>query len=150
SRHGEVITRRQILKQVWPELVVDEANLRSQIAYLRRLLGDTDGESYIENVRGRGYIFIAPVKRMVGSRVPRQRVVQHNRWRLPGRLHRLVGRQQTLDLLCNQLHTYRFITIAGAGGIGKTTAAIELGHRLASEFADEVYYVDIGSLTAPD
>jgi predicted ATPase/DNA-binding winged helix-turn-helix (wHTH) protein len=153
SRRGEVISRRQILKQVWPELVVDETNLRAQIAQLRRVLRrGSDGDPYIANVRGRGYVFVAPVQRIVPSQAPPApgRSIRVNRWILPGRLHRLVGRQQALDLLCRQLRTHRFINIVGPGGIGKTSLAIELGHRVAPDFGNDVCYVDLGSLSAPD
>ena len=42
------------------------------------------------------------------------------------------------------------MSLVGAGGIGKTTLAIELGHRLAGEFGSQICYVDLGSLKAPD
>jgi predicted ATPase len=72
------------------------------------------------------------------------------RGRLPGRLQRLVGRRRALDAIAPQMLACRFVSLVGAGGIGKTTLAIELAHRLADEFGNQVCYVDLGSLKAPD
>ncbi|MDR8085759.1 winged helix-turn-helix domain-containing protein, partial [Acinetobacter baumannii] len=54
---GEVMGNRALIDAVWPRTVVIDANLRVQIAALRRLMGD-DG-SAIVNVAGRGYAFTA-------------------------------------------------------------------------------------------
>lgn len=54
---GEVIGNRALIEAVWPHTVVVDANLRVQIAALRRLLGDAG--SAIVNVAGRGYAFTA-------------------------------------------------------------------------------------------
>ena len=145
-RHcGEVVSRRQILDEVWPDLTVDETNLRAQVAQLRRALGD-EGADYVKNVRGRGYVFVAPVQSVPPS-PPAPGAV---RGRLPGRLQRLVGRRRALDAIAPQMLACRFVSLVGAGGIGKTTLAIELAHRLADEFGNQVCYVDLGSLKAPD
>src|ERR1044072_9335034 len=62
-RHqGEVVSRREILDQVCPDLTIDEANLRVQMSDLRRALKSRDkSSSYIKNVQGRGYVFVAPI-----------------------------------------------------------------------------------------
>jgi predicted ATPase/DNA-binding winged helix-turn-helix (wHTH) protein len=151
-RHrGEVLSRRQIIAEVWPNLTVDETNLRAQIAQLRRALahgGEASG--YVKNVRGRGYVFVAPVQLGSSSESRTQGAVSSIRSRLPGRQQRLVGRRQALDAICSRMRACRFMSLVGAGGIGKTTLAIELGHRLAGEFGNQICYVDLGSLKAPD
>ena len=49
---GEVVSRRQLVDRAWPDLVVEEANLRVHIANLRKALGDrNDGARYITNIR---------------------------------------------------------------------------------------------------
>lgn len=151
-QHGEVISRKQILKQVWSDLVVDETNLRAQVAQLRQALRrSASDDEYITNVRGRGYVFVAPVQRLAPAPVPvAAPPPRPSRWKMPHRLQRLVGRQHTLDLLASQLLSNRFISIVGPGGIGKTTVAIELGHRIAGEFDNDICLVDLGSLSAPD
>ena len=54
---GEVVGKEQIVRQVWPTTIVDESNLRFQMAVLRKALGaDRDR---IKTVTGRGYLFVA-------------------------------------------------------------------------------------------
>jgi len=68
-RHnGEILSQGEILDHVWRPLTVDETNLRAQLSHVRRALcqGD-DGMTYIKNVRGRGYVFVAPVRRIATS-----------------------------------------------------------------------------------
>jgi len=60
---GDVVPKQELLARVWPDTVVEEANLSVTVAALRKLLGkQTDGRSYIQTVPRRGYRFDAPVK----------------------------------------------------------------------------------------
>jgi len=59
---GEVLSNRTLIAGVWQKTVVIEANLRVQIAALRKLLGD-DGAAIV-NVAGRGYCLTARVRRL--------------------------------------------------------------------------------------
>src|SRR5215472_5562631 len=63
DRHGDVVSKDEILNIVWPG-VVEGANVTVQISALRRVLDDgrSDG-SLIQTVPGRGYRFVAPVTR---------------------------------------------------------------------------------------
>ena len=62
ERPGEVVTRKDLISTVWPDVTVEEANLRFQMAALRKALGDgRDGARYISNISGRGYCLVAPV-----------------------------------------------------------------------------------------
>lgn len=65
SRPGEVVSKDDLMARAWPDLTVEESNLRFHIAQLRRILsaGQRDGH-YIRNVPGRGYCFVAPVDRV--------------------------------------------------------------------------------------
>ena len=64
ERAGEVVTHKELISSVWPDVSVEDANLRAQIAALRKALGDgRDGARYVSNVAGRGYCFVAPVTR---------------------------------------------------------------------------------------
>ena len=70
---GEVVDKATLNALAWPGTHVDEANLRAQIATLRRALGDGVGDArYIVNIPGRGYSFVAPVGTAgaTGSAVP--------------------------------------------------------------------------------
>src|SRR5271169_1980052 len=61
---GKLISRDEIIAAVWPATVVEDNNLSTQIAALRRVLDQGRGEgSCIQTVSGRGYRFVAPVTR---------------------------------------------------------------------------------------
>jgi signal transduction histidine kinase len=62
ERAPEVVSKKELLARVWPDLVVEEGSLRFHIAALRKVLGDgQSGTRYILNVAGRGYCFAAPI-----------------------------------------------------------------------------------------
>ncbi len=55
-RHSnEVVTKDDLMKAVWPDTFVEEANLSRNIFMLRRALGDSMQDRYIVTVPGRGY-----------------------------------------------------------------------------------------------
>jgi adenylate cyclase len=58
QRHGEVVSKNEIMDAVWPRVAIDESNLTVQISALRRALDDgRNGASRIQTVPGRGYRF---------------------------------------------------------------------------------------------
>jgi len=60
---GRLLTKDELMREVWPDAVVEESNLASNVFAIRKALGDgVDGERYIETVSKRGYRFIAPVQ----------------------------------------------------------------------------------------
>jgi DNA-binding winged helix-turn-helix (wHTH) protein len=60
---GRVLTREELLKNVWPDTFVDEHNLAQSVSVLRRALEEKPGDnSYIVTLPGRGYQFVSPVK----------------------------------------------------------------------------------------
>src|SRR5271155_470025 len=60
--HGRLVTKDEIMDQVWGGLFVDENNLAVQISALRKVLGDgPHGQPFIVNVPGQGYRFVGPV-----------------------------------------------------------------------------------------
>src|SRR5215813_1909044 len=60
---GQLVEKDELLKEVWPDTFVEEANLSQNIFTLRRALGDDrTGPKYIETVARRGYRFLAAVR----------------------------------------------------------------------------------------
>src|SRR6201981_3046197 len=95
ERAGEVVNRKELISTAWPDVTVEEANLRFQMAALRKALGDgRDGARYISNISGRGYCFVAPVARSTAARtVPVTAIATTERVpKLPSRPARMVGR----------------------------------------------------------
>ena len=62
---------------------------------------------------------------------------------LPAPAGTFVGRDQQLHSLAFQLRANRLITIAGAGGIGKTRLSIELGRSQLRHFTGGVWFADL-------
>jgi DNA-binding winged helix-turn-helix (wHTH) protein len=64
KRPGDLMTKDEIMRAVWPGTVVEESNLTVQISALRRILdAGSEGESCIQTVSGRGYRFVRHVTR---------------------------------------------------------------------------------------
>jgi adenylate cyclase len=64
DRHGDPVSRDEIMKAVWPGTVVEGANVTVQVAALRRVLEDGGHVgSFIQTIPGRGYRFVASVVR---------------------------------------------------------------------------------------
>lgn len=59
SRPGELLSREDIFRLVWKDVLVEDANLTQTVWLLRRALGD-EGRSWIRTVSKRGYVFEAP------------------------------------------------------------------------------------------
>lgn len=67
-RAGYLVEKDELLKEVWPDTFVEEANVSQHVFALRRALGDERaGPTYIETVPRRGYRFIANVRVIEGG-----------------------------------------------------------------------------------
>jgi DNA-binding winged helix-turn-helix (wHTH) protein len=63
DRRGELVSNRELMARVWPNLFVEPANLTVHMSALRRALRDgQDGNRFIVNIPGRGYCFVASVE----------------------------------------------------------------------------------------
>ena len=70
EHRGAVMSKDQLLKQIWPDTFVEESNLSQNVSVLRKALGhDPDHFTYIETVSKRGYRFAAEV-RISEARIP--------------------------------------------------------------------------------
>jgi Predicted ATPase len=156
ERPGEVLSQRELISHAWSGLTVDEANVRVNIASLRKSLGHGEGaRRYIVNVPGRGYSFVAQVTRTttdatspINPGPASLRPVLDPANSLPQRLSRLIGREAAGKTLVQLLIKHRFVSIIGPGGMGKTSVAISVAHTMVDDFHGAVYYVDLAA--APD
>jgi len=58
---SRTVTKDELMKKVWADAFVEEANLSVQISTLRKALGDEE-ETHIKTIPGVGYKFVAAVK----------------------------------------------------------------------------------------
>ena len=61
ERRGRVVERDELIRELWPDTVVEEANVTFQVSTVRKALGE-DGSKWIETVPKHGYRFSAPVR----------------------------------------------------------------------------------------
>ncbi|RXH24142.1 hypothetical protein XH99_29095 [Bradyrhizobium nanningense] len=146
ERAGDIVSREELISHVWPDVTVEEANLRVHIANLRKALGDgRDGARYIANVPGRGYCFVAPVQPST-QRALSSAAIPVGGQTLPARLERMIGRDETVKTVFAEVASRRFVSIVGPGGVGKTTVALAVTHAMASDFGDAVCFVDLSAV----
>jgi DNA-binding winged helix-turn-helix (wHTH) protein/predicted ATPase len=118
ERSGEVVTKQELFRQVWPDTVVGDDALTSCIQELRRALkDDARRPQYIETLHRRGYRFLAPhsADPELGAVPP---VAP------PGK--GIVGREPALAELAAALARARggerqVVFVTGEPGIGKTS-----------------------------
>src|SRR5580700_3164411 len=151
ERAGEVVGKEQLIARAWPQTFVEESNLKIQVSALRRALGDgQDGNRYVITVPGRGYNFVAPVRReetmRAASAPPVPSTTPHN---LPFAVTRMIGRDDAVAALVTRLSRQRMVTVVGAGGIGKTTVALAVAERMMASYEHGVWLVDLAPLSDP-
>ena len=56
---GQVISKKELIARVWPDVVVDEGSLRVHMVAVRKALGDGQSSArYVKNVAGQGLSLI--------------------------------------------------------------------------------------------
>ena len=145
DRAGEVVTKNELMARAWPDVTVEEGSLRVHLSALRKALGDGQfSNRYISNVQGRGYCFAAPVNRRVENQDKGSGPAGSSN--LPPALGRMVGRDDAVHEIRTRLQAERLITVLGAGGIGKTTVAVAVGHAASTDFSYGVFFIDLSTL----
>ena len=147
---GSVVSKEELIAQVWPRSVVEEINLRVHIAALRRALGDgQNGQCYIVNIPQRGYSFVAPVQHLPQPVAFPSETVKKPLHNLPARLTPITGRDAIVGSLVRQLPVRRFMTLVGPCGIGKTTVALRVAELLLQHYRHGVWLVDLAAIDDP-
>ncbi|MEO8509413.1 MAG: transcriptional regulator, partial [Betaproteobacteria bacterium] len=157
ARAGQLVSKNELLTQVWPGLVVEENNLQVQVSALRKLLG----QSSVSTIPGRGYRFELPLERLASAQAPplAATIVATSAspvaparapTNLPPRQATLYGRATDVAAVKALLAQHPVVTIAGAGGIGKTRVAQAVAAQLAEErmadFPDGVWWVELAPI----
>jgi predicted ATPase/DNA-binding winged helix-turn-helix (wHTH) protein len=145
SRPGQVLSKDDLTKRVWRRAFVDETALRVGVSAVRKALGP-DGDRYIATVPGRGYCFVLGVQMTPAK--PTLNASDLGRLkpqRLPAQMTRVVGRDEVIAALAAEAARRRLMSLAGPGGIGKTTVAIAVADRLRKIF-EAVAFVDLAPI----
>lgn len=148
ERPGQLMNKRELMARAWPNVSVDEGNLKVNMAALRRALGDgPSAANYIATVIGRGYRFIAPVQTIGSADLASASTAAPTSDNfLPTGIARIVGRADAIDSIRCDLEEAQIVSIVGAGGVGKTTVAIAAAHAAAREHADGAAFIDFATI----
>src|SRR5947207_13868542 len=68
---------------------------------------------------------------------------------LPLPLNRFIGREHEIPTIDRLLRDARLVTLAGAGGIGKSRLALEVAERVRARYTDGVMLVELAALSDP-
>jgi predicted ATPase/DNA-binding winged helix-turn-helix (wHTH) protein len=149
GRRGELVRKEELLDEIWGDRFVSESALTSRLKSARRAVGD-DGtrQAVIRTVHGKGYEFIADVRIVDDTGEGRTGDADETagggvRHGVPVSLQRLIGRDELLASLSEDLAENRLITLVGSAGVGKTSVGLELARKVASQYADGVYVVEL-------
>ncbi|CAN7552733.1 winged helix-turn-helix domain-containing protein [Pararhizobium sp. LjRoot255] len=152
---GELVTKDDLMKRVWPGLVVEDNTIQVHISAIRKVLGKD--RNILKTIAGRGY-------RLLGDWTARQEnfaAQPHKAERtqspavpfttnIPIATSPLVGRETAIEQLSDLVYAHRLVTLTGPGGIGKTVLASEVGRRLFPTFQGDVLFIELVSLSDPD
>ena len=140
---GRLVTKEELLQTVWAGTIVEEGTLASHVSMLRKALGN----GLIETLPKRGYRFVGQVADDSSGPLLPIGTQQVRRTNLPSSLTMFIGRQLALAQIREQSRRSRMVTLVGAGGTGKTRLSLEAAGRLADDFPDGVWLVELAPLT---
>jgi predicted ATPase/DNA-binding winged helix-turn-helix (wHTH) protein len=144
SAGGALVSKREIMRRVWPNTVVAENNVHVQISAIRKMLGSNADLLIV--VPGRGYRLAIDMAYGTSNPISGNETTTSN---LPSAGVRLYGRESVIEEVSEICGTVPLVSLAGTGGVGKTCLAIEVGRRLLNKFADGVWLVELATVTAP-
>lgn len=143
---GELVTKDQLLDEVWRGVIVEENNLQAQISTLRRKLGSD--RRLISTEFGIGYRFLGEIKASEISdtnqeiSVIRPNKIVSREQKLPP----ILGRERELTQLTGLLSENQLVTITGTAGMGKTRLAKELAFAHTTHFEEGAKFVELAAI----
>jgi DNA-binding winged helix-turn-helix (wHTH) protein/tetratricopeptide (TPR) repeat protein len=61
QRRGELVVKDDLMREIWPDAIVEENNITVSMSILRKTLGDRMDQQFIETIPRQGYRFVADV-----------------------------------------------------------------------------------------
>lgn len=150
THRPKALSKLAIQEHLWPNTFVVEKNLVNLIGEIRRALGDDPAQPrFVRTVHRFGYAFQLASAEHGATDIAAEQTyaVPLRRGTLPHPLTELLGRQHELEEVARRLTQSRLLTLTGAGGVGKTRLAIQLGEDVATQFADGVWFIDLAPLS---
>jgi predicted ATPase/DNA-binding winged helix-turn-helix (wHTH) protein/tetratricopeptide (TPR) repeat protein len=163
---GRLISKQELIQEVWPDAFVTDDSLVQCTVELRRALEDRE-QKLLKTVPRRGYLFVGAVTTMTPKSAPVTTAEPVNsaeeaapyvaragraRHDLPKPRTPLIGREQQVKqagYLLLREHV-RLLSLTGPGGAGKTRLGIAIAEAIADHFTAGVQFVGLASITSPE
>ena len=176
EERDRLLSQDELFARVWPDLVVDESNLRQHVSSIRKLLGSAT----VVTVAGRGYRFgaqlISADARSPSHSLPSSAglpglagspgmqasqadhptplaqiapVLVRRVDRRPANKPTLIGREDDLQAVLGLLSETHLLSLVGSGGVGKTRMALEVSDKLEAQFEHGICYVELAPVSNP-
>jgi DNA-binding winged helix-turn-helix (wHTH) protein/TolB-like protein/Tfp pilus assembly protein PilF len=116
ENHGHLMEKEKLIKALWPDSFVEEANLNVNVSTLRRVLGESPAESqFIETVPRRGYRFVAAVSEVEARRItPEPEVFEESALAVPKLSTTPVSAEYPIEGAAQQKHHTRWVLWSAA------------------------------------
>lgn len=152
---GELVTKDDLMRHVWPGVIVEDNTVQVHISAIRKVLGADRG--MLKTDSGRGYRLLGDLRIRLESAAPKPGAPDPVRaatrpflTNVPVAASALVGREAAVQHLCDLVSAYRVVTLTGPGGIGKTVLASEAARRLFPTLESDVFFVELAALSDPN
>jgi predicted ATPase/DNA-binding winged helix-turn-helix (wHTH) protein len=145
---GSLVPKEVLMERVWPNSFVDEGSLRVHVALLRKgLREEHTGERHITNVPRRGYSLATAVVKLTHEEAPSLSPALARRvTAVPPLSSRIIARDNAIRQATETVLHKRLLTLAGPGGIGKTTVAVAAAQQLESNHDMPIFFADLAAL----
>jgi predicted ATPase/DNA-binding winged helix-turn-helix (wHTH) protein len=143
--HGQLVSKDEIMRRVWPNRVVEENNVHVHISAIRKMLGPR--ANLLVAVPGRGYRLAMELRRREDPPAARTSVISSTaRPVLASPKSLIFGRDSAIQEVALACRGASLVSLVGPGGIGKTTLAIEAARELVNDFEDGIWFVDLSKV----
>lgn len=114
---GEIVSKDELMKRVWPGLVVEDNTIQVHISAIRKALGKD--RNLLKTISGRGYRILGdwtchgePANTRAPAPPMRLRSTESSFFtNIPASMSDLVGRQTTIAQVLNLISAYRVVTL---------------------------------------
>lgn len=144
-RPGDTVDKAELMAQVWGRTVVEQGNLKVNMAALRRVLGERrEAPLYIATINGRGYKFIAAVQISDFEDLPSASTTGLGGGSASYRMMRdAVSRDSTSNEFQAALSdSHLALMVKALGKSGRTTVSVDISDRAESDRDFSFTFID--------